>query len=86
MTTTPVASVVTVRRGRVAVIACPYCGGRHEHQVDRLGRDERRAPACGFRCSPDQRAAGYRFTTPRYDEPHTPDPGTLAGATTPKEQ
>jgi sarcosine oxidase delta subunit len=80
----PTASVVTVRRGRVAVIACPYCGARHEHQVDRLGRDEWRAPACGLSCSADQRAAGYRFTTPRYEPPTRPR--HAAGATTPKEQ
>lgn len=60
----PTADVVAVR-GRAVTIACPYCGAKHVHIVERLGRNERHAPACGLYRSPDQRSTGYRFQTER---------------------
>lgn len=62
MTATPRADVVTIR-GRLVTIACPYCGGRHDHTVAVLGRSERFAPGCGMYRSPSDRLTGYRFTT-----------------------
>jgi len=58
------ADVVDVR-GRAVKIACPYCTGEHIHVVERLGRSEWHAPACGLYRSADQRLTGYRFETER---------------------
>lgn len=60
--TAPAATVLFVH-GNHATVACPYCGGRHVHEVHHRGHGERHAPGCGLVRTPDQRATGYRFTT-----------------------
>jgi len=68
-TTVPQAEVVRVR-GRVVTVTCPYCGAAHAHQVEYLGRPERRAPGCGILRSAADRAAGYTFRTPTPEGDH----------------
>jgi len=68
MSDAPWADLVAVN-GTTAVIACPYCGRHHTHQITTRGRAERRAPACGLYRSADDRAAGYRFHTERKERP-----------------
>jgi len=59
----PQAEVVRIR-GRVVTVTCSYCGATHAHQVEYLGRPERRAPGCGLYRSAASRAIGYTFRTP----------------------